>query len=398
MKTFLYRGVNQRQASVKGELEAENEIIARVALQKQGILVQSIKAKSNFNFNTGKRITAGDIARIARQLATMTSAGVPLVQSVGIMIDGDKNIRMKKMLTEIKNSLESGSSLSESLQKFPKHFDVLFCGLVEAGEQSGTLEEMLHRIAMYKEKTESLKKKIKKAMYYPASVLVVAFIVTAILLIFVVPQFESMFNDFGAQLPAFTQMVLSMSEWLRDKWWLALIIVIAFVTVFRIALYRSIKFKRFMDRFVLKVPVLGKILKLAAVARYSRTLSTTFAAGMPLIEALETVAVATGNSVYSDAVLAIREDVTTGQTLNQAMRNTQVFSNLVVQMVLIGEESGALESMLAKVADNFEEDVDIAVDSLSSLLEPMIMVVLGLLVGGLVVAMYLPVFELGSVM
>lgn len=398
MDTFLYQGINQRQIAVKGELEAESEIVAKISLQKQGILVQRIKKKTNLNISLGGRIKPGDIARLARQLSTMTDAGVPLVQSFGILVDGDKNPKMKKMLTEIKEHIESGHSLSEALQKHPKYFDSLFCNLVHAGEQSGTLEEMLRRIATYKEKLESLKKKIKKAMFYPAAVLFVALLVTAIMLVFVVPQFESMFNDFGADLPAFTRVVIDLSDWLRAQWWLVIIGIFVFVFLFKLALNKSISFSRLIDRLVLKLPVMGRILQLAAVARFARTLSTTFAAGVPLIEALEAVSGAAGNSVYSDAIDAIGEDVSTGQTLHQAMRNTQVFSNMVVQMVLIGEESGALEAMLAKVADNFEEDVDNNVDALSSLLEPLIMVVLGVLVGGLVIAMYLPVFELGSVM
>lgn len=398
MKTFHYQGINQRQVAVKGEIDAKTEMLARVQLQKQGILIQKCTAKRNFNLNTGRRIKPADIARVARQLATMTTAGVPLVQSVGIMIEGDKNPRMKKLLTDIKISLESGRSLSESLKAHDRYFDNLFCNLIDAGEQSGTLEQMLHRIAIYKEKLESLKKKIKKAMFYPAAVLSVALIVTAILLIFVVPQFEDMFNDFGADLPVFTRVVIDLSEWVRDYWWLIIIAVIGLFFLLKFSLKRFVHFRRLMDRFILKVPVLGKILQLAAVARFARTLSTTFAAGVPLIEALESVAGAAGNSVYSDAIMAVREDVSTGQPLHQALRNTQIFNNLVVQMVLIGEESGALEDMLSKVADGYEEDVDNSVDALSSLLEPLIMVILGVLVGGLVVAMYLPVFELGSVM
>jgi type IV pilus assembly protein PilC len=326
----------------------------------------------------------------------MMGAGVPLVQAFEIIGRGHDNAGMRDLLLKIKNEVESGTSLSESLAKHPVYFDDLVINLVNAGEQAGVLETLLDKIATYKEKTEYLKAKIKKAMFYPAAVIVVAVIVTAILLIFVVPQFESLFSSFGADLPAFTRMVVNLSEFMQQWWWLVFGGLIGTVIGFLQAKKRSRGFGRVLDRFILKVPVVGPIMHKAAVARYARTLSTMFAAGVPLVEALESVAGATGNIVYSDAVLMIRDSVATGQQLQFAMSQTGLFPNMVEQMVAIGEESGSLDSMLAKVADFYEQEVDDAVDALSSLLEPLIMSILGVLIGGLVVAMYLPIFKLGA--
>lgn len=398
MSIFIYQGQNQRMVNVKGEVEAPNTTIAKVNLQKQGILVENIRPKRTSSFKLGGKIKPAHISFVARQLSTMTSAGVPLVQSFSIMIEGLEHHKLKRCLNSVKSEIENGQSLAQSLAKQGQYFDALFCNLVEAGEQSGTLEEMLERIATYKEKTESLKKKIKKALFYPAAVVCVALIVTTVLLLFVVPQFEMMYGEFGAELPAFTRMVLLISNFVQHYWWLIFLAFIASIFLLRTLYKRSFKWRHFADRMILKTPIFGKILHLACVARFARTLSTTFAAGVPLVDALQSVSKAAGNLVYSDAISAIREDVTSGMQLQQAMRNTELFSNIVIQMVAIGEESGALEDMLAKVATTHEEDVDNSVDALSSLLEPLIMVVLGVLVGGLVVAMYLPVFQLGSVM
>jgi type IV pilus assembly protein PilC len=331
-----------------------------------------------------------------RQLATMMAAGVPLVQSFEIIGRGHENAGMRKLILNIKNEVESGTSLMETLAKHPLYFDDLVVNLVGAGEQAGVLETLLDKIATYKEKTEYLKAKIKKALFYPTAVIIVAFIVTAILLIFVVPQFEQLFGSFGADLPAFTRVVVNMSEFMQEYWWLVLGIAIGSIVGLLQAKKRSRKFGRALDRMILKMPIVGPIMHKAAVARYARTLGTMFAAGVPLVEALESVAGATGNVVYSDAVLLIRDSVATGQQLQFAMSQTGLFPNMVEQMVAIGEESGALDTMLNKVADFYEQEVDDAVDALSSLLEPLIMSILGILIGGLVVAMYLPIFKMGA--
>lgn len=398
MSVFIYQGLNQKQALIKGEIDADNMTIAKVALQKQGILIKHLRPKRTSSFKSGGKIKPAHIACVARQLATMTSAGVPLVQAFGMMIDGLDHLKLKQCLSKVKSEIENGRSLAESLATEHKYFDALFCNLVEAGEQSGTLEQMLERIATYKEKTESLKKKIKKALFYPAAVIFVALVVTSVLLVFVVPQFENMYGEFGADLPGFTQLVIVVSNFVQQYWWAIFIAVVVLVFLLRMSIKRSRKMQVLFDRLVLKAPVFGKIFHMAAVARFARTLSTTFAAGVPLVDALLSVAKAAGNLIYADAIRQIRDDVTCGLQLQQAMRNTALFNNIVIQMVAIGEESGALEDMLAKVATTHEEDVDNRVDALSSLLEPLIMVVLGVLVGGLVIAMYLPVFQLGTVM
>ncbi|MGH8415142.1 MAG: type II secretion system F family protein, partial [Gammaproteobacteria bacterium] len=344
----------------------------------------------------GKRIKPGDIAFFSRQLATMMTAGVPLVQAIDIIGRGNANPRMRDMVLGIKADVESGNTLADSLAKQPLYFDKLFVNLIRAGEQSGSLETLLERIATYKEKTEAIKKKIKKAMFYPAAVLVVALIVTAILLIFVIPEFQSLFSSAGAALPAFTQMVVNLSKSVRQEGWLYLIIIIAIIVGFIMARKRSPRFHELVDRVVLKLPVIGIILTKSCIARFTRTLSTMFSAGVNLVEGLGSVAGATGNIIYEKATLKMRDQVSTGQQLNLAMAQSGIFPHTVVQMIAIGEEAGSIDTMASKVADFYEAEVDNAVDAMSSLMEPVIMVILGVLVGGLVVAMYLPIFNLGN--
>lgn len=395
---FVWEGLDRNGSRTKGEVSARSEITARAELRRQGIRVVKIKKKPKPLFGgPRKRITPKHIAVFSRQLATMLSAGVPLVQAFEIVGRGHDNPAMQDLLLGIKADVESGTTLADALSKHPVHFDELFCNLVRAGEQAGVLETLLHKVADYKEKTESLKGKIKKALTYPIAVIVVAVIVTSILLIFVVPTFEDLFKSFGADLPAFTQLVIDLSRWLRDWWYVAFGSLGVAATAFVKARQRSPAFNHLLDRLALGVPVVGAILHKAAVARFARTLSTMSAAGVPLVEALQSVAGATGNIIYGEAVMRMREDVSIGQQLQMSMRQANLFPNMVMQMVAIGEESGSLDSMLSKVADFYEEEVDNAVDSLSSLLEPLIMVVLGVLVGGLVIAMYLPIFKLGSV-
>ena len=394
---FIWTGTDKRGVRVKGQTRGSNPTLIKADLRKQGITPLKIRKQSSlFSQQRKKAITPKDIAVFFRQLATMMSAGVPLVQAFEIIGRGHDNVSMRNLILKIKSEVESGTSLSETLAKHPVYFDELVVNLVNAGEQAGVLEALLDKIAVYKEKTEYLKSKIKKAMFYPAAVIVVAIIVTAILLIFVVPQFEQLFTSFGADLPAFTRLVVSLSEFMQDWWWLVFGGAIGTVVGILQAKKRSRKFSRTFDRVLLKLPIVGTIMHKASIARYARTLSTMFAAGVPLVEALESVAGATGNVVYSDAVLMIRDSVATGQQLQIAMSQTGLFPNMVEQMVAIGEESGALDTMLAKVADFYEQEVDDAVDALSSLLEPLIMSILGILIGGLVVAMYLPIFKLGA--
>lgn len=395
---FLWTGTDKRGVKVKGQSRGANPTLIRAQLRRQGIRPLKVNKQSSLFAKRGKKtITPKDIAIFFRQLATMLGAGVPLVQSFDIIGTGHENAGMRDLLLAIKNEVESGTSLADSLAKHPVHFDELVISLVAAGEAAGVLEGLLDKIATYKEKSEYLKAKIKKAMFYPTAVIIVAFIVTAILLIFVVPQFEALFSDFGADLPAFTQLVVNMSRFMQDYWWLVFGILIGTVVGTLQAKKRSRAFSRNFDRMLLKVPIIGPIMHKAAIARFARTLATMFAAGVPLVEALESVAGATGNIVYSDAVLMVRDSVATGQQLNFALSQTGLFPNMVEQMVAIGEESGALDSMLSKVADFYEQEVDDAVDALSSLLEPLIMSILGIMVGGLVVAMYLPIFKMGSV-
>lgn len=397
LDVFAWEGTDKKGNRVKGESRGINSNIIKAELRRQGVVPLKVKKKSALaTAGKGKAIQPKDIAIFTRQLATMLSSGVPLVQAFDIIGRGHENPKMQELVLTVKADVEGGSNLADSLRKHPLYFDDLVCNLVEAGEAAGVLDTLLDKIATYKEKTEALKSKIKKAMFYPTAVMVVAFIVTAILLIFVVPQFESLFKNFGADLPAFTQMVVNMSRFMQDYWYLVFGGVGAAIYGILQAKKRSRKFNHWLDRTVLKLPVIGDIMTKAAIARYARTLSTMFAAGVPLVEALESVSGATGNIVYSDAVLRMRDQVATGQQLQLSMTQTGLFPNMVVQMVAIGEESGSLDQMLGKVADFYEREVDDAVDGLSSLLEPLIMAILGVLVGGLVVAMYLPIFKMGT--
>jgi type IV pilus assembly protein PilC len=392
---FVWEGKDKRGNKVRGKALAANEAALRADLRRQGVAATRVKTQGS-GFGGGK-VDATDIAVFSRQLATMMSAGIPMVQSFEIIGTGHEKPAMQKLVLDIKSSVEAGSTLKESLAKHPLHFDDLFVSLVEAGEQAGALETLLDKIAGYKEKTEALKKKIKKALFYPAAVLVVAVIVTMILLIFVIPQFESLFKGFGADLPAFTQMVVNLSRFVQSQgWWIA-ILTGAVIYAFFFFKKRSRAMRRNLDRIMLHVPIIGPILVKAAIARFARTLSTMFAAGVPLVEAMQSVAGATGNIVYEEATLRMKDEVATGQRLQRAMENTGLFPNMVVQMIAVGEESGSLDAMSGKVAEFYEAEVDNAVDGMSSLLEPLIMAILGILVGGMVIAMYLPIFKLGSV-
>lgn len=396
---FIWEGIDKGGNRVKGEQSGYSETLIKAQLRQQGIKPIKVKKKPKSLFSARpKKITTKDIAVFSRQLATMLTAGVPLVQAFDIVGRGHENPSMQKLILQIKEDIESGSTLTEALRKHPLYFDDLFCNLVHAGEQAGVLETLLDKIATYKEKTESLKAKVKKALFYPTAVIVVACIVTAILLIFVVPQFEELFKGFGADLPAFTQLVIELSRFMQANWYYLLGATAATIYVFVYFKKRSKPFNRFLDRLFLKIPLIGpQILHKSSIARFARTLSTMSTAGVPLVEALTSVAGASGNAVYSDAILEMREQVATGQQLQSAMRQTGLFPHMVVQMVAIGEESGAIDSMLAKVADFYEEEVDNAMDALSSLMEPAIMAFLGIVVGGLVIAMYLPIFKLGAV-
>lgn len=398
LNTYNYECKNSQGHKVTGEVNALTIPLAKADLMRQGLTPVKVKKVSKPIMIGGKpKVTAMDICYFSRQMATMMAAGVPLVQSFDIVAKGTDNPSLRDLVLKVKSDVEEGRSFSEALQQHPKHFDQLFCNLVGAGEASGALEALLDRVATYKEKAESIKRKVKKALFYPTAVMVVAVIVTAILLIFVVPQFEELFKGFGADLPVFTQFVINLSAFMQKWWWAIFGGLIAFGAGFVFIKKRSVPLQRALDRLSLKFPIIGGILHKAAVARYARTLATTFSAGVPLVEALDSVAGATGNSVFTDAVLQIKEEVSTGAQVQQAMRNANIFPNMVIQMVAIGEESGSLDEMLGKVADIFEEEVDSAVDGLSSLLEPLIMAILGVLVGGLVIAMYLPIFKMGSV-
>jgi type IV pilus assembly protein PilC len=394
--TFLWEGKDKKGNRVKGRGLARDEMEIRSDLRKQGIAATRVRKESTL-FKSDGKVTAEDIALFARQLATMLNAGIPMVQSFEIIGVGNDKPAVQKLVLAIKSDIETGNSLHQSLAKHPLYFDDLFVNLVEAGEHAGALETVLEKIATYKEKTEALKKKIKKALFYPAAVLAVAVIVTVILLLFVIPQFESLFKGFGADLPAFTQFVVDMSRWMQSKGWMLLFIVGGIVFAFSYFYKRSRPLRQFIDRMSLQIPVIGPILKKSAIARYARTLATMFGAGVPLVEAMKSVAGATGNIIYQDAVLRMRDEIATGMRMQRAMENTGLFPNMVVQMIAVGEESGSLDEMAGKVADFYEADVDAAVDAMSSLLEPMIMVILGVLVGGMVIAMYLPIFKLGAV-
>jgi type IV pilus assembly protein PilC len=393
---FLWEGKDKKGNRVTGKSLAASEKALRVDLRRQGVVPTRIKKQSSA-FRSGAKPTPEDIAIFFRQLATMLTAGIPLVQAFEIVGTGHEKPSVQKLILDIKQQIEGGSTLHEAFAKHPLYFDDLSVNLVEAGEQAGALETLLDKIASYKEKTEAIKKKIKKALFYPAAVLAVAVIVTVILLIFVIPQFESLFKGFGADLPAFTQAVVNLSKFVQTKGWMIAIVAGGAGYAFFYFKQRSRKMREWLDRAMLKMPIIGPILRKAAIARYARTLATTFAAGVPLVEALTSVSGATGNIVYADAVLRMRDEVATGQRLQRAMDNTGLFPNMVNQMIAVGEESGSLDQMAGKVADFYELEVDAAVDSMSSLLEPLIMAILGVLVGGLVIAMYLPIFKLGAV-
>ena len=393
--TYLWEGKDKKGKVIKGEMRAAGESFVNATLRRQGITVTKVKKQSAFA-SKGK-ISDKDITLFTRQLATMMKAGVPLLQAFDIVGKGHNNPAVAKLLGDIKADVETGSSLSTSFRKYPLYFDNLFCNLVGAGEQAGILDTLLDRLATYKEKIQAIKGKIKSALVYPASIVVVAFIITAVIMIFVIPAFKELFSSFGADLPGPTVVVMAISDIFVDWWW-AIFGSIGFGFWFFFYTWkRSEKMQSTMDRLILKMPIFGELIRKATIARFARTLSTMFAAGVPLVEALDSVAGAAGNRVYYDATKRIQSEISTGTSLTVAMQNANVFPNMVLQMTAIGEESGALDSMLSKVADFFEAEVDDAVDAISSLMEPVIMVVLGGLIGGLVIAMYMPIFKLGQV-
>jgi len=391
---FAWEGKDKQGKRVSGELRASGQTVVNVTLRRQGILVTKVKKKS---FRSGKRISDKDITLFTRQLATMMKAGVPLLQSFDIVAKGHSNPSVSKLVHDIRADVETGTSLNQAFRKYPLYFDPLFCNLVGAGEQAGILEDLLTRLAIYKEKTIAIKGKIKSALFYPISILVVAFVVTAVIMIWVVPAFKEVFTSFGADLPAPTLMVMAISDFFVANWYIIFGGLFGGLYLFFQSWRRSLKVQRFMDRLLLKIPVFGPVIRKATIARWTRTLATMFAAGVPLVESLDSVGGASGNAVYLDATKKIQTEVSTGTSLTVAMQNSDVFPNMVTQMVSIGEESGALDQMLGKVADFYEDEVDEAVASLSSLMEPLIMVILGVLIGGLVIAMYLPIFKLGAV-
>ncbi|MBI1422774.1 MAG: type II secretion system F family protein [Gammaproteobacteria bacterium] len=394
---FVWEGRDKRGQKVKGEVGGQNASLVKATLRRQGINPTKVRKKAKPLFGGKRKVRSKDIALFSRQLATMMTSGVPLVQAFDIIGRGHENKGMQDLLISIKADIEGGSTLSDALGKHPHHFDELFVNLVQAGEHAGILDNVLDKIATYKEKTESIKGKIKKALFYPTAVLAVAFLITTILLIYVVPQFSQLFSGFGADLPAPTKFVVSLSKIFQNYWYIIFGGIFGAIFGIMQAKKRSRGFNHFLDRTMLKVPIIGMILNKAAIARYARTLSTMFAAGVPLVEAMTSVAGAVGNVVYGDAVIKMRDEVSTGTQLNVSMQKVNLFPNMVVQMTAIGEEAGSIDSMLGKVADFYEEEVDNAVDSLSSLLEPFIMVILGTLVGGLVIAMYMPIFQMGKV-
>lgn len=392
---YIWSGTNRKGEKISGEQESTSVTLLKADLRRQGITVKKIKKKPKSLIP--KRIKNTEITAFSRQMATMLVAGIPLIQSLDLISKGHANPEMQKMVQGLKSSIENGSSIQEALETYPKHFNSLYRNLIGAGERSGSLDIMFDRVASYKEKTDSLLGKIKKAMYYPAAIVLVALVVSAILLVFVVPQFQTLFANFGATLPAPTRFVIALSKFMQAYWWLILIVIVGAIWGLIYSIKHVPKAEELFDRILLRAPVLGGIIRKATIARFARTLSTTFAAGLPLVDALNAVGGATGNLVYANATQKIKEDIASGQTLQMSVRHTNLFPNMIVQMIAIGEESGTLEGMLSKVADIYEQDVDNAVDSLSSLLEPFIMVVLGGLIGGLVIAMYMPIFKLGSV-
>lgn len=398
LQPFVWEGTDKRGVKMKGEQLAKNANLLRAELRRQGINPGQVKPKPKPLFGAaGSPVKPKDIAFFSRQMATMMKSGVPIVSALDIIASGHKNPRMKKLVDTIRTDIEGGSSMYEAVSKHPVQFDELYRNLVRAGEGAGVLETVLDTVATYKENIEALKGKIKKALFYPIMVVVVAMLVSGIMLVFVVPQFEDVFKSFGAELPAFTQMVVNLSRFMVSWWWLMLLIVIGAAVGAIMAYKRSPKMQHAMDRFVLKVPVIGQIMHNSAIARFSRTTAVTFKAGVPLVEALGIVAGATGNTVYEEAVLRMRDDVSVGYPVNMSMKQTNLFPHMVIQMTGIGEEAGALDAMLFKVAEYYEQEVNNSVDALSSLLEPMIMVFIGTIVGGMVIAMYLPIFKLGAV-
>jgi len=391
---YAWEGKDKSGKIVRGEMRANGEAIVNATLRRQGIMTTKVKKRV---FRSGKKITDKDISLFTRQLATMMKAGVPLLQSFDIVAKGHANPSMSKLIMEIRSDVETGTSLNQAFRKFPLYFDPLFCNLVGAGEQAGILEDLLTRLAIYKEKTIAIKGKIKSALFYPISILVVAFVVTAVIMIFVVPAFKEVFKSFGADLPAPTLIVMAISDFFVAYWYLIFGLIFGGFYLFFQSWRRSLKVQRFMDRVLLQAPIFGAVIRKATIARWTRTLATMFAAGVPLVESLDSVGGAAGNAVYLDATKKIQAEVSTGTSLTVAMQNANVFPNMVTQMVSIGEESGSLDNMLGKVADFYENEVDDAVAAISSLMEPLIMVVLGVIIGGLVIAMYLPIFKLGAV-
>ena len=393
--TYVWEGTDKKGKRIKGEMKASGDAFVKATLRRQGINV--IKVSKQSGFKSGGKVTDKDVTLFTRQLATMMKSGVPLLQAFDIVGKGHSNPAVAKLLGDIKADVETGSSLSQAFRKYPLYFDALYCNLVGAGEQAGILDSLLDRLASYKEKILGIKSKIKSALFYPISIIVVAFVITAVIMIFVVPAFKELFSSFGADLPTPTLVVMAISDFFVSYWWLIFGTIGGALWFFFYTWKRSEKMQAVMDRLLLKLPVFGNLIKIATIARFARTLSTMFAAGVPLVEALDSVAGASGNRVYYDATKKIQNEISTGTSLTVAMQNAEVFPNMVLQMTAIGEESGALDSMLSKVADFYEAEVDDAVEGLSSLMEPIIMVVLGVLIGGLVVAMYLPIFKLGEV-
>ena len=397
LTTYEWVALDKRGKRMKGDMPAKNASMVKAELRRQGMNPQTVKERAKPLFgSTGSTVKPGDVAIFSRQIATMMASGVPMVQAFDIIADGQKNVRFKNILLDVKQNIEGGAALHEALGRYPVQFDELYCNLVHAGETSGVLDTVLDTVATYKERTEALKKKIKKALFYPMMVLAVVFVVILIMLLFVVPVFAKTFQDAGAQLPAPTQLLVDASKFMQNCWYIVIGVLVGGIVALVVAKKRSPKFAHFLDRMSLKMPVMGNIVRNSAIARFARTLGVTFRAGVPLVEALDAVAGATGSIVYGDAVKQMRDDIAVGHQLQLAMKQTGLFPNMVVQMTAIGEESGALDNMLFKVAEFFEEEVENAVDTLSTLLEPLIMVVLGTIVGGIVVALYLPIFKLAG--
>ncbi|TDJ63075.1 MAG: type II secretion system F family protein [Proteobacteria bacterium] len=396
LDTFQWEGVDKKGKKIKGEMDAASVAFVNAMLRRQGISPVRVKKRATALFSTKKKITPKDVSIFTRQLATMMAAGIPVAQAFDIVAKGHENPSMRELVNSVKHDIESGTSMTDAMSKHPLYFDELYCNLVQAGEAAGILDTILDKLAIYKEKIESLKSKIKSALFYPTAVIVVAFLITSILMIFVIPQFESLFKGFGADLPAFTKIVIDISDVFTEWWWAIFGGIIGTVSFFSYSYKRSMKMQHTMDRLLLHAPIIGEIVRKATIARFTRTLATMFAAGVPLVEALDSVAGASGNRVYFEATMDIKAEVTTGTQLQAAMASTQLFPNMVVQMIAIGEESGELDTMLNKVADIYEGEVDDAVNGLSSLLEPIIMAFLGIVIGGLVVAMYLPIFKLAA--